>query len=259
MITRREALQNGAALGGWSILGSLGLSSAALAQESAPAATQPADAGEASSEMMMVEYALPPLPYPYEALEPYINGRTMHIHHLKHHAAYTKNLNNTLVQLQLARDRQDWNNVQALSRALSFNAGGYVNHIIFFCNMCAAPKSGSLSGELMKQLQQDYGSFEKFKDHFTAAALKVEGNGWAVLAWQPLLMRTTITQMQSQMDLNLVGAIPLLMLDVWEHAYYLDYQNQRDKYIEAWWNVVNWKDISERLGDAKNVRIPVRN
>ncbi len=202
-------------------------------------------------------YELPPLPYPYEALEPHIDAQTMRIHHDMHHKAYVDGLNKALEGLAKAREGGDFAAVQALSRLAAFHGGGHSNHTIFWHNMAAAGKGGGgePGGDLASAIRKDFGDFAKFKAHFSAAATAVEGNGWGVLAWQPALSALTIQTMMNQQNLTILGSVPLLMLDVWEHAYYLKYQNKRAAYVEAWWNVVNWKDVEARFARAKNVTI----
>ncbi len=193
-------------------------------------------------------YELAPLPYDYKALEPYIDEETMHIHHDKHHAGYVKGLNAALTGLAAARDSGDYGNIQQLSRLLAFHAGGYFNHNVFWHNMAPAGKGGGgkPDGKLAADIARDFGGFDKFQAHFSAAATTVEGNGWGVLAYHSALKRlVTLTFVNQQLGTP-VGTIPLLMCDVWEHAYYLKYQNKRADYIKAWWNVVNWKNVSER-------------
>jgi len=195
------------------------------------------------------EYELPPLPYAADALEPHIDKETMTIHHDKHHAGYVKGLNSAIKGLETARASGDYANIQQLSRLLAFHAGGHFNHIVFWNNMAPAGKGGggAPSGRLADQLGKDFGSVEKFKEHFAAAAGAVEGNGWGVLAYHPALRRLVVMTMMNQQDLITIGTMPLLMCDVWEHAYYLKYQNRRADYIAAWWNVVNWSNVEERF------------
>lgn len=194
------------------------------------------------------QYELPPLPYDYEALEPHIDAQTMRIHHDLHHKGYTDGLNKALASLSAARESGDFGNIQNLSRLLAFHAGGYVNHNIFWNNMAPASKGGGgkPDGKLAADLQRDFGGFDKFQAHFTAAATAVEGNGWGVLAYHRDLRRLMVFAMLNQQMQVPVGTVPLLLCDVWEHAYYLKYQNRRADYIKVWWNVVNWKDVSER-------------
>ncbi len=247
MSTRREFLNGMTAMGGLAAFGNLAIlpaSSLAAAQDDQPGGAAP----PAGSEGPPQEYELPPLPYGYDALEPHIDAQTMRIHHDKHHAGYTNGLNAALKKLQEARQSGDYGNIQHLSRLVAFHAGGYVNHIVFWNNMAPANQGGggNPEGRLADALNREFGGIDQFKAHFSAAANAVEGNGWGVLGWHPVLKRLVIMTMMNQQDLITAGTTPLLMCDVWEHAYYLKYQNKRADYVKAWWNVVNWKDVGQR-------------
>jgi Fe-Mn family superoxide dismutase len=198
------------------------------------------------------EYKLPPLPYDYNALEPHIDEATMRVHHDKHHQAYVDGLNKALAGLAACREKSDFANVSALSRQLAFHAGGFFNHIVFWNNMAPTGKGGGgqPSGKLAEAINRDFGSYEKFVGQFTAATVGVEGNGWGVLGFHWALQRLVIVTMLNQQMGTPVGTTPLLMCDVWEHAYYLKYQNKRADYVKAWWNVVNWKDVGTRYEHA---------
>lgn len=238
MSTRREFLGGLTALGGMSLLA--GVEARGQGGESKVAA----GAFEAPEE-----YAIPPLPYGYDALEPYLDEQTMHIHHEKHHAGYAAGLNATLRKLEETRKLGDHANIQQLSRLLAFHAGGFFNHNVFWSNMAPHGQGGGgePSGMLAERIQKDFGAYTGFKSQFSAAAAAVEGNGWGVLAYHPALRRLVVFTMMNQQDLVPAGTVPLLMCDVWEHAYYLRYQNRRADYLKAWWNVVNWRDVQERF------------
>ncbi|MFH0983053.1 MAG: superoxide dismutase [Planctomycetota bacterium] len=198
-------------------------------------------------------HVLPPLPYDYGALEPHIDEQTMRLHHGKHHAAYVAGLNAAEEKLTAARASGDYASIAAFERAVAFHGCGHVNHCIFWENM--APRAGGEpAGDLLKKINEDFGDFAKFKAQFTQAAATVEGNGWGVLVYQPLLGKLYTLGMMNHQNLSLTGSIPLLLLDVWEHAYYLKYQNKRADYITAWWNVVNWKDVEARFKKAASLR-----
>ncbi|MBN1634864.1 MAG: superoxide dismutase [Deltaproteobacteria bacterium] len=198
------------------------------------------------------EYQLPALSYSYEALEPYIDKTTMMTHYEKHHSAYTKGLNTAVRAIADARDKGDYSNIQQLSRMLAFHLGGHLNHSIFWHIM--APKSngggGEPQGNLADAIKNEFGDFTRFKAHFSAAAKSVEGNGWCALVWHPAALRLMILTVMNHQDLIVLGSQPLLIIDVWEHAYYLKYRNRRDEYIEAWWNVVNWGNVGVRFSMA---------
>ena len=200
---------------------------------------------------MVEQYTLPDLPYDYAALEPHISAKIMELHHDKHHATYVKGANTALEQLAEARDKGDFANVSKLSKDLSFNLGGHVNHSIFWNNM--SPDGGDKpEGELAAAIDDQFGGFEKFQGHFTAAATSIQGSGWAILGWDTLGQRLTLEQLYDQQGNVQVGYIPLLQLDMWEHAFYLDYQNVKPDYVKAWWNVVNWADVQARFDRARN-------
>ncbi|MBI5957156.1 MAG: superoxide dismutase [Chloroflexi bacterium] len=202
---------------------------------------------------MAKKYELAPLPYDYNALEPHIDEQTMRLHHDKHHLAYVNGLNNALDKLEAARTAGDFGLVKHWSREAAFHGSGHLLHTIFWPNMAPAGKGGGgeASGALAEQIAKDFGSFASFKAQFTAAANAVEGSGWALLVWEPLAGQLEILQSEKHQNLTQWGVKPLLVLDVWEHAYYLKYQNNRGAYVEAWWNIVNWADVAERFKAAQ--------
>ncbi|HEY9423888.1 MAG TPA: superoxide dismutase [Microterricola sp.] len=198
----------------------------------------------------MAEYTLPELAYDYSALEPSISGAIMELHHGKHHQAYVTGANTALAQLAEARDNGNLANVNKLQKDLAFNLGGHVNHSIFWTNM--SPNGGDKPvGELAAAIDDFFGSFEKFQAHFTATALGVQGSGWSVLAWDSIGQQLIIQQFFDQQANFAVGTVPLLMLDVWEHAYYLDYRNVRADYVKAFWNIVDWSNVQARFEAAR--------
>ncbi|WP_403025004.1 superoxide dismutase [Salinibacterium sp. GXW1014] len=198
----------------------------------------------------MAEYTLPELPYDYAALEPSISATIMELHHSKHHQAYVTGANTALAQLAEARDKGDLANVNKLEKDLAFNLGGHVNHSVFWTNM--SPDGGDKpTGELAAAIDDNFGSFEKFQAHFTATALGVQGSGWAVLAWDSIGQRLVIEQLFDQQSNAALGTVPVLMLDVWEHAYYIDYKNVRADYVKAFWNIVNWQNVQQRFETAR--------
>ncbi|MCM3243654.1 superoxide dismutase [Cytobacillus firmus] len=199
------------------------------------------------------KHFLPPLPYDYSALEPHISGEIMRLHHDKHHQSYVDGLNKAEVMLQNARDNNDYSLVKHWSRELAFHGSGHYLHTIFWNNM--SPEGGGKpSGALLKEINKYFGSFERFKNHFTEAAKQVEGVGWAILVWSPRARRLEILQSERHMLLTQWDTIPLLVLDVWEHAYYLQYKNNRGDYVKSWWNVVNWKDVEDRYLKASELK-----
>ena len=197
----------------------------------------------------MSEYVLPELTYDYAALEPHISATIMELHHSKHHQAYVTGANAALAGLAEARDSGNLANVNKLEKDLAFNLGGHVNHSIFWTNL--SPNGGDKpTGDLESAIDDAFGSFDRFQAHFTATAMGVQGSGWAVLAWDSLGQRPIIAQFFDQQGNLPAGLVPLLMLDVWEHAYYLDYKNVRADYVKAFWNIVDWANVQTRLSTA---------
>lgn len=198
-------------------------------------------------------HTLPPLPYPYNALEPYIDEETMRIHHDKHHKTYVDDLNKAEKKLQEARKSGNFELVKHWERELAFNGAGHYLHTIFWDIM--NPKGGGKpEGELLEQLKRDFGSYDAFHKQFSNAAEKVEGGGWAILVWSPRSQRTQILTAEKHQNLSQWDVVPLLPLDVWEHAYYLKHQNNRKNYISDWWNVVYWPAVAERYEQAKKLK-----
>ncbi len=198
----------------------------------------------------MAEYTLPELPYDYSALEPSISGTIMELHHGKHHQTYVTGANTAIAALAEARGKGDLANVNKLEKDLAFNLGGHVNHSIFWTNM--SPDGGDKpTGDLAAAIDDQFGSFDAFAAHFTATALGVQGSGWSVLAYDVIGQQLAIFQLFDQQGNVPLGLVPLLMLDVWEHAYYLDYRNVRADYVKAFWNIVNWENVARRYAIAR--------
>lgn len=190
-------------------------------------------------------HELPPLDYDYEALEPHIDGQTMRLHHDIHHLAYVNGLNNAETKLQQAREANDFALVKHWERELAFHGAGHFLHCVFWKNM--APNAGGKpSGALLAQIEKDFGGYDKFVAQFKAAAAAVEGSGWALLVKNRMTKQLEILISEKHQNLSQWVVDPILVLDVWEHAYYLKYQNKRAAYIEAFFNVVNWKDVEAR-------------
>ena len=197
----------------------------------------------------MADYTLPELAYDYSALAPSISGAIMELHHSKHHQAYVTGANAALAQLADAREKGDYTWVNKLEKDLAFNLGGHINHSIFWTNL--SPDGGDKpNGELAAAIDDQFGSFDKFTAHFTAVALGVQGSGWAVLAYDSIGQKLIIVQFFDQQGNLPAGIVPILMLDVWEHAYYLDYKNVRADYVKAFWNIANWSNAQARFTAA---------
>lgn len=198
-------------------------------------------------------HTLPPLPYPYEALEPYISREIMRLHHDKHHKSYVDGLNKAEKEMQKARSTNNFELIKHWEREAAFHGAGHYLHTIFWSVM--SPNGGGQpTGMLMREINQTFGSFEKFKQHFSEAANNVEAVGWAILVWSPRSRRLEILQAEKHQNLSQWDVIPILVLDVWEHAYYLQYKNERKKYVENWWNIVNWREVERRFHEAQQLK-----
>ena len=196
-------------------------------------------------------YTLPELDYAYDALEPYISTEIMELHHSKHHAGYVKGANAALKALEEERAGDaNADKIRAYTKNLAFNLGGHTNHSIFWKNL-SPNGGGEPTGELAEAIKADFGSFEQFKAHFSAVATGLQGSGWAVLGYDHLSGHLIIEQLTDQQGNISVNFTPLLMLDMWEHAFYLQYKNVKADYVKAVWNVFNWDDVAERYAAAK--------
>jgi Fe-Mn family superoxide dismutase len=202
-------------------------------------------------------HRLPPLPYSYNALEPVISATTLGFHHDKHHRSYVEGLNNTELKLVEARSKRDFSLIKHWERELAFHGSGHILHSIYWAGM-TPPCSGGQPGTFTQELVRAYfGSLPGFQEQFTHAATKVEASGWVILVWQPAWNRLEILTAEKHQDLTQWGSIPILALDVWEHAYYLDYQNRRADYVTSWWNIVNWIEVEQRLSLTSQGRMPL--
>jgi Fe-Mn family superoxide dismutase len=196
------------------------------------------------------DYVLPDLPYDYSALEPHISGRIMELHHDKHHQTYVTGANTALEKLAEARASNSFDTINQNEKNLAFNLAGHVNHSVFWPNM--SPDGGDQpTGELGSAIADQFGSFDGFRAQFNAAAAGIQGSGWSILAWDSVGQKLLICQLYDHQNNLAVGLVPLLMLDMWEHAFYLQYQNVKADYIKAWWNVVNWADVQQRFEAAR--------
>ena len=210
-----------------------------------------AGASVQAQEKAVTAFTLANLPYAFNALEPYIDKMTMEIHHGKHHAAYVNNLNNATKGTETKSLEDILANVSKLSPTIRNNGGGHWNHSEFW--KWLTPGGSQPTGELAASITRDFGSFDKFKEQFGQAATGRFGSGWAWLIKQhdKLVIASTPNQDNPLMDIADVKGIPVLGLDVWEHAYYLKYQNRRADYVQAWWNVVNWDEAGKRFVTSK--------
>lgn len=203
---------------------------------------------------MKHHYALPDLSYDHGALEPHISGRVMELHHGKHHAAYVENANRTLEQLDEARSKEDFTRIGALERALAFNLSGHILHSIFWQNL--RPRAGGRpAGEFASAIAEDFGSFEAFRQQMNAVASTIMGSGWDALVWEPIGRRLLVTQIYDHQSNLAQSGVPLMVIDAWEHAYYLQYENRKAEFLGAIWHLWNWADIAERFEAARRVSI----
>jgi len=193
-------------------------------------------------------YEWPKLPYGYKDLEPYISEQQLIIHHQKHHQSYVNGANMILEKLDKARHQAVDIEMKAILKSLSFNIGGHVMHSLFWPNLTPANKTGGKPGGVIAdKLEKEFGSFNRFKEEFTQTAASVEGSGWAALSYCKKTNRPIIMQIEKH-NTNVYPMFRILMvLDVWEHAYYLDYKNDRAKFIDAFWNIVNWDVVNQRI------------
>ena len=244
-LTRREALRtiSLAAMGAPLVFGALA-SSPTLGR--AQTASTSANATAAPKE-----YSLPPLPYGSKDLDSFLSEEILTLHHDKHHNAYVEGLNKALASLAQAHQDANYGAVKDLSRAIAFHGSGHVLHSLYWNSM--SPKGGGEpSGVLKAMLEASFGTVDAFRKHFSAATKAAEASGWGILAYEPMAERLLVLAAESHQQMGLHGSIPLLVCDVWEHAYYLKYQNRRGEYVDGFWNVVNWGFAADRLAAAKS-------
>jgi Fe-Mn family superoxide dismutase len=204
-------------------------------------------------ETLLMPAKLPELPYPLNGLEPVISEEIMNLHYNKHHQTYITNLNKAIEQYKEAEAKNDLSALIALQSAIKFNGGGHINHSIFWTNLSPLNKDGGKApeGSLREAINQQFGSLEKFIEVFSQKAVAIQGSGWAWLGFNKAQNRLEIQTCDNQDPLVIKGFTPLLGIDVWEHAYYLQYKNVRADYVKAIWSIVNWKNVSERYEKAK--------
>lgn len=197
-------------------------------------------------------YTLPDLPYDYAALEPHLSARILELHHDKHHKAYVDGANKTLEKLQQARESGDFGSINQMEKNLAFHLSGHVLHSLFWKNM--SPEGGDKpDGDLATAIDEHLGSFDGFKAQMTEAANNVQGSGWAALSWDPVGQRLIVEQVYDHQGNVGQGGPPLLVLDMWEHAYYLQYENNKADWVDAFWNVVNWVDVGQRFDKTRTI------
>jgi Fe-Mn family superoxide dismutase len=200
----------------------------------------------------MKRYTLPDLLYDYSALEPHYSGEVLELHHGKHHAAYVAGANATLDKLAEAREKKNFAALNQLQKSLAFHVSGHVLHSLFWKNMI--PHGGGRPDrELAAAIGESFGSFDGLKSQLTEAALNVQGSGWGAMAWEPLGQRLVVEQVYDHQGNIGNGTVPLLVLDMWEHAYYLQYRNVKADWVNAFWEVVNWEDVAQRFNSVRTL------
>jgi Fe-Mn family superoxide dismutase len=202
-------------------------------------------------------YTLPDLPYDYGALEPHISARIMELHHDKHHAAYVTGANAALDKLHEARQSESFETITQLEKNLAFHLSGHILHSVFWTNL--GPDGGEPTGRLREHLDQQFGGVGRFVQQMTEAAATVQGSGWALAAWEPVSRRIVVQQVHDHQGNHGQGTVPLLAVDAWEHAYYLQYENRKAEFFDAVWNVVNWADVARRMDAAELVEVGAGN
>jgi superoxide dismutase, Fe-Mn family len=200
----------------------------------------------------MAFYSLPDLPYDYGALEPHLSARILELHHDKHHKAYVDGANKVLERLEAARASGDFGSINQLEKNLAFHLSGHILHSLFWRNL--SPDGGEKpGGDLASAIDEYLGSFDQFRAQVTEAATNVQGSGWAALSWEPLGHRLIVEQVYDHQGNIGQGGPPLLVLDMWEHAYYLQYENRKAEWVDAYWNLVNWPDVEGRFEKARRI------
>jgi Fe-Mn family superoxide dismutase len=262
-VTRRDVLTAGSlTLLGFGVLGEIGMERVKGTEmvtggrgrevEEVRSQGRTGVAGAMAAAYKSGAYVLPPLPYEYNALEPLYDEKTLRIHHDKHHAGYVKGLNAALEKLQTARKNGDYSMVKAVSRDLAFNGSGHVLHTLFWYSM--SPTKPEMPALLADALNNSFGSVDAAKAQFAAATKDVEGSGWGILAYEPIADKLLILQSEKHQNLTMWGVTPLLVCDVWEHAYYLQYQNDRAAWVDNFMKLANWPFAAERLDQARKTR-----
>ena len=202
----------------------------------------------------MATYSLPDLSYDPSDLEPHLSARIVELHHGKHHASYVAGANAAVDKIEEAAAQQRWGDLVGLERALAFNLGGHVLHSMYWKNL-SPDGGGEPNGALRTAIDDTFDGFASFKGLLTQATVGVQGSGWSLLGYEPLGGRLVVQQLLTHQDNHVLGTVPLLAIDAWEHAYYLQYQNVRADYVNAIWNLINWDDVSRRYSAALNVSL----
>jgi len=200
------------------------------------------------------KYELPELPYDYSALEPHYSAEVLELHHDKHHKAYVDGANTTFEKLGEARESGDFGTINQLEKNMAFHLSGHVLHSLLWANM-SPDGGGEPDGDLAAGVKEWFGSYDGFKAQLTEAAMNVQGSGWGALSWEPLAGRLIVEQVYDHQGNVGQGGPPLLVLDMWEHAYYLQYKNVKKDWVEAYWNLVNWPDVASRFERVRSLHL----
>ena len=200
----------------------------------------------------MPKYTLPELPYAYSALEPHYSAEVLELHHGKHHAAYVSGANATLEKLEEERNQEDFGAINQLEKNLAFHVSGHVLHSLFWKNL-GPGGGGEPAGELSLAIVEFFGTFEKFRQQMTEAAMNIQGSGWGALAWEPVGKRLVVEQVYDHQGNIGNGTLPILVLDMWEHAFYLQFKNVKGDWVKNFWEIVNWEDVAIRFAGVRDV------
>jgi superoxide dismutase, Fe-Mn family len=199
-------------------------------------------------------YVLPELPYAYDALEPHLSAEILELHHGKHHKAYVDGANATFEKLSVARSSGEFGTINQLEKNMAFHLSGHVLHSLFWTNL-APDAGGPPEGELAAAITDNFGAYDAFRAQLTEAAMNVQGSGWGALSWEPMAGRLIVEQVYDHQGNVGQGGPPLLVLDMWEHAYYLQYKNVKKDWVDAFWNLVNWPDVASRFDHVKALEL----
>ena len=202
----------------------------------------------------MPKYELPELPYDYAALEPHYSAEVLELHHDKHHKAYVDGANTTFEKLGEARESGDFGTINQLEKNMAFHLSGHVLHSLLWQNM-SPDGGGEPDGELAAAVKESFGSYDACKAQLSEAANNVQGSGWAALSWEPLSSRLIVEQIYDHQGNVGQGGPPLLALDMWEHAFYLQYKNVKGDWVDAFWNIVNWSDVADRFERVRSIKL----
>ena len=202
----------------------------------------------------MKHYSLPDLQYGYKDLEPLYSGEMLEIHHSKHHAGYVKGANEVLDKLRDARKSSDYDALNQLQKSLAFNVSGHVMHSLFW--RCMSPEGGGApSAEVGGRFDRDFGSIDAMREQMTSAATSLQGSGWVALSWEPMGQGLVIEQVYDHQGNTGSATMPVLVIDCWEHAYYLQYKNEKAKWLKAFWELIDWTSVEARLGDCDSIKL----